>query len=153
MINILTFNEFKESDDYKIQQWFIKKKLNITNWFNSESYAGLEFDYFEFESGKLYDLYAGELYFHEDTIQWQLQLLIDTEKLTEDLNVEEVKLVLKGFKSETQELIGVLERSVKDAELSEENIIIELINEFKIEYVTDENGDQHSPGDVQGLVL
>src|SRR3990172_9683860 len=105
MINILTFNEWKESDDYKIQQWFINKKILVEKWFEDESLSGLEFDYFEFDnSNNLYELYAAELYFHEETVQYTLQFLIDAESLVEGA-VDKVKLVLKGFAND--ETVGI----------------------------------------------
>lgn len=86
MINVLTFNEWKDSDDYKINKWFIDKKIIIEKWFEEPSLSELEFDYFEFDtSNNLYELYVAELYFHEKIIQYTLQFLIDPTVLTESI--------------------------------------------------------------------
>jgi len=138
MINILTFNEWKESDGYKIQQWFINKKISIEKWFEDESFAELEFDYFEFDNdNNIYDLYSGELYFNEDTIQWMLSILINPEKMGEDNTIEQVKLVLKGSDKESHKALGTIERDVDEPEISLD-LLIELINEFKTEHLSEE---------------
>lgn len=138
MINILTFNEWKESDGYKIQQWFINKKMSIEKWFEDESFDELEFDYFEFDNdNNIYQMYSGELYFNEDEIQWMLSILIDPEKMGEDGAVEQVKLVLKGSDKETHEPLGMIEREIDEPEIAPD-LLIELINEFKTEYLSEE---------------
>ncbi len=137
MINILTFNEWKESDNYKIQQWFINKKITIEKWFADESLAGLEYDYFEFDTtNNLYDVYSAELYFNEETIQWTLSFMIGSDKFVED-KVEQVKFILKGIDKQTHDLLGVLEREVDEPEISPD-LLIEMINEFKIEHISEE---------------
>lgn len=168
MINIMTFNEWKESDDYKINQWFINKKIAVQKWFDEPSLDGLEFDYFEFDtSNSLYELYSAELYFHEKIAQYTLQFLIDAASLNEadevpaeapaeetpeapteepvaDENkpetkdtVKKIKLVLKGFSIETDEMLGSIEREVDNSELLAD-LILQLINEFKIEFISEE---------------
>jgi hypothetical protein len=138
MINILTFNEWKESDDYKIHQWFINKKLSITKWFEDEAFAGLEFDYFEFDTtNSLYELYTGELYFNEDTIQWTMSFMIDPANLNEGA-VESLKVILKGSDKETQDPMGSIERDIDEPEITPD-LLIEMINEFKTEHINQEN--------------
>lgn len=140
MINILTLNEWRESDDYQIQQWFINKKISVEKWFQDPSFYGMEFDYFEFDnSNNLYELYSGELYFNEDAIQWTMAFMIDAEKIQEG-KVEQVKLVLKGSSVETQELLGTLERDVDEPEIVAD-LLLEMINEFKTEHISQEDND------------
>lgn len=137
MINILTLNEWRESDDYQIHQWFINKKISIEQWFTDPSFEGLEFDYFEFDNtNNLYELYSAELYFNEDTIQWTLAFMIDAEKI-KDGKFEQVKLILKGSSKETQELLGTLEREVDEPEIAVD-LLLEMINEFKTEHIHEE---------------
>jgi len=134
MINILTLNEWRESDDYQMQQWFINKKISVEKWFQDPSFHGMEFDYFEFDnSNNLYELYAGELYFNEDAIQWTMAFMIDAEKVQEG-KVEQVKLILKGSSMETHELLGTLERDVDEPEIVAD-LLLEMINEFKTEHI------------------
>lgn len=143
MIKIYSFNEWKESDGYNVQKWFITKKIEIEKWFDEDILNELKFQYFEFEPLAIYGLYSAELYFSEKTIEWILQILIDSEKITD--GVKDLKLVFKGYNIDSQELIGQIDRDAKEDELNAD-LILELINEFKIQFV--DNDDEVKTDDT-----
>lgn len=143
MIKVYLFNEWKESANYMFAKWFNTKKLSIEQWFNSDDYTGLEFDYFEYDTSNNGPIYLGTLDFNEKTIQYKLFFVIDANTLTADDTIEEVDLRLDGYNKNTGELIGSLERNVTEGEIVPD-LLIELINEFKIEYVEDENSEEQT---------
>ena len=135
MVNVLMYNEWKESDDYKIQQWFINKKIEIEKWFNTDL-LDLEYDYFEFNSSNLYNVYIAELFINENLYQYKLQFMIDSDKYTDGV-IETITLILHGFDKNTQKDLGILQRDdVNESDINSD-LLLELINEFKMEYIDD----------------
>lgn len=143
MIKVYLFNEWKESANYMFAKWFNTKKISIQEWFNSDDFVGLEFDYFEYDTSNNGPIYLGTLDFNEKTIQYKLFFILDANTLTADDTIEEVDLRLDGYDKNSGELIGSLERNVTEGEIVPD-LLIELINEFKIEYVEDENSEEQT---------
>lgn len=126
------FNEWKESDDYKIQQWFIKKKTEVENWFNENILTDFEFEYFDFSTIDTYDVFSASIHFNDSTIKWTLNILIDPEEI-EDNIVENITLILKGYSNESEEMIGMIEEKINEKEFNIDYIIT-IIDKFKTEY-------------------
>lgn len=132
---IYTFNEWKENPSFFIEKWFLSKKIEIEKWFTENT--DLSFDYFEWTNEDSQELYNGVLFFNEPTIQFKLEILIDAEKIDkEEPVVSELVLKLNGYKDEDGTIIGTIDRTIDEKELIFD-LLIELINEFKIEFIED----------------
>lgn len=143
---VYSFNEWKESDEYYLQKWFINKKLSVTKWFEGAELADLEFDYFEFDTTHTYGVASAILYFHEEGVQWKLFMKIDTEASAGG-NIDMVTLSLLGYDKSNDGLLGNIDNEVNDADITPD-LLIEMINQFKIEFMPEEE-----EGDVQKIEL
>jgi len=133
-----TINEWKESDNYIISKWFDDKKKYIEKLFeNNELLQDLEYDYFEFDASRMANLYVGQLFFNEEDIQYKLTILVDYKQLEEAGTIELLNIKFDGYDEKTNELLGSIYREDIDENEFNENYIIEIINDFKTEYIED----------------
>lgn len=133
-----SINEWKESDNYIISKWFNDMKKSIEKIFEKDVLSELEYDYFEYDASRYDELYVGQLFFNEDAYQYKLTILLDYKDIQEDGNVSMFNIKFDGYNNETSELIGTINREdIEESELNE-NFIIDIINDFKNEYLEDE---------------
>lgn len=119
--------EFKDSNDYLMQKWFLEQKKQITSWFESNVMAGFNFDEFEWSSNDAYSVYSANLKFNNEKNEYAVDFLIDSEKVQEG-QVEEWEISIRSYDAMTAELIGELKKTVKNSDWSAE-LLIQLIND------------------------
>lgn len=132
-----TLNEWKETDNYLIAKWFNDLKIKIEKMFENDTLNELEFDYFEYDASRLDQLYIGQLFFNESEYQYKLTILVDYKELEEIGDIEKFNIKFDAYDKQTDESIASINRD--DIQLSEfnENYIIEIISDFKTEYIED----------------
>ena len=131
----MQFNEWKESDNYLYSIWFEDIKKKIKNSFND---TDLEFDYFEYDVSTLFDdVYLGTIFFNEPDIMYKLFIYLDPEKFNEE-TVEDFTIELKGYKNDTNDLIGNMKQENITNDEFNIDYIIQLVDDFKTEYLEDE---------------
>lgn len=146
-LNVLSFNEWKESPTYKIDKWFMDRKVQFEQWFQTEL-TDFEFDYFEFaDSNSVVDLYTGVLFFAEPDIEYRLNFIIDANNVEQD-DISEINLQLTGYRTTDSEMLGTLDKTASPDQLVS-NLIIELVNEFKLENL-DDQGNKKIKNELQG---
>jgi len=141
------FNEWKESPTYKIDKWFMDRKVQFEQWFETEL-LDFEFDYFEFaDSNSVVDLYTGVLFFGEPDIEYRLNIIIDAKNVAQD-DISEINLQLTGYRANDSEILGSLDKTATPEQLVSD-LLIELVNEFKLENL-DEEGNKKIKNELQG---
>lgn len=131
----MQFNEWKESDNYLYSIWFEDIKKKLKNSFND---TDLEFDYFEYDVSTLFDdVYLGTVFFNEPDIMYKLFIYLDPQKFNEK-TVEDFTIELKGYKNDTNTLIGNMKRENVINDEFNIDYIIQLVDDFKTEYLQDE---------------
>lgn len=128
--------EFKDSNDYLMQKWFLEQKKQITSWFESNIMSGFNFDQFEWSSNDAYSVYSANLKFNNEKNEYAVDFLIDSEKV-EDGQVEEWEISIRSYDAMTAELIGELKKTVKNSDWSAE-LLIQLINDVDNKSTEDE---------------
>lgn len=147
LFNTLLFNEWKESPTYKIDKWFMDRKLQFEKWFETEL-PDFEYDYFEWaDSNSVVDIYTGVLFFSEPDIEYRLNIILDADKVEQD-DIKEFNIQLTGYRKEDSELLGTLDKTATLDQLVS-NLLIELVNEFKLEKLDDE-GKKKVSNDLEG---
>lgn len=134
---IYTINEWKETVNYSLSKSFLNLKNQIIEWFeNDDLLKELEFDKFEFDSSITAQIYPAYLFFNENDYQYKIEFVVDI-NLLEDDSITNCAINFTAYTIETNEVIGTIERS--DLSLSEFNpdYIIEIITDFKTEFVED----------------
>lgn len=133
-------NEWKESDNYLISKWFHDLQKKIEKMFEDETLSELEFDYFEFDPSRMNDLYVGHLFFNETDlkIQYKLTILVAYSELEEEGDINLFNIKFNGYDITENELIGTIENSDINTSDFNENYILQLINDFKTEYLEEE---------------
>lgn len=81
--NIMLFKEWKDSNDYLIQEWFVDKKQQITKWFESGELEGYQINGWSQSSNDLYSIYTAELAFFDPSFQFQWTFILDSNKVVE----------------------------------------------------------------------
>lgn len=133
---VLLFKEWKESPTYKIEKWFVDRKIQIEKWFEQEL-PDFELDYFEWaDTQSISDFFTASLYFSEPDIEYRLDFIINADKV-EDGNIDEIALQMTGFSRENSEPLGTLNKSATLDQLVP-NLILELVSEFKTENIDDD---------------
>ena len=132
-----TINEWKESDNYLISKWFHDLKIKIKKIFENEVLEELVFDYFEYDASRMDELYIGQLFFNETEYQYKLTFLIDYAQVAEFGDIESFGIKLDVYSIETDELLGTINREEVQTTELDENFLIELIDDFKTEYIED----------------
>lgn len=130
-MDIYMFNEWKESSDYKIQQWFIKKKTEVEKWFNEDILSIFDFEYFDFSTINTYEVYYASIHFNDTTIKWTLDILIDQEEITDDI-ITDITIILKGYSNDSEDILGIIEKKINEKEFNID-YIINIIDKFKTE--------------------
>lgn len=135
---IYSINEWKDSVNYHISKYFFALKKEIETWFEtSDILHDLEYDEFKFDSSLVAQIYPAYLYFHEESIQYKLELIIDITEIEED-NITVININFYGYSQDKDnELLGTIERPTIESNLFTEEYIIELITNFKTEFVDD----------------
>lgn len=132
-INILSINEFKESTKYIIAKWFLDKKRSIEDWFETDDFKDLEYDYYEYDVKLNTPIYVGFIFFNEQQYQYKLEMVLDVDDILDIDNMSDVFLTLYAYDKNTQDLIGTIDKTVAEPEIIPQ-LIIELISDFKTEY-------------------
>jgi len=133
---ILLFKEWKESPNYKIDKWFIDRKIQIEKWFVNDL-PDFEIDYFEWsDPNQISDIYTASLYFNEPNIQYRLDIILDADKVKES-NIDEFNIELTGYSQQNGDILGSLNKTATLDQLIP-NLIIQLVSEFKTENLDDD---------------
>lgn len=132
-LDIRQFNEWKQSNDYLIQSWFQTKKKAMTEWFDTDAFKDITFDYFEFSESDANGIYMAQMYFNEVDVQFTLEMIIDAEKVIDGL-VSEIQLNLKGYGTQSDDMLGMITKTVDEPALTTE-LLLNMITEFKTDYV------------------
>lgn len=132
-----TLNEWKESDNYLISKWFHDLQIKIKKMFESDLLSELEFDYFEYDATRMDTVYVGQLFFNEDDYQDKLTILVDYAQLQEEGDINQFNVKFDSYDKNTDELIGTINREDVETGEFDENYIIQLISDFKTEYIED----------------
>lgn len=130
-----TLNEWKESDNYLISKWFHDLQIKIKKMFESDLLSELEFDYFEYDATRMDTVYVGQLFFNEDDYQDKLTILVDYAQLQEEGDINQFNVKFDSYDKNTDELIGTINREDVETGEFDENYIIQLISDFKTEYI------------------
>lgn len=130
-------NEWKESSSYMYTKWFADLGKQLEQYFETDIYNELEFDEFEYDSTLLNAIQTGFLYFHEKEFQYKVEIIIDNEKVEED-EIIDVEFRLQGFRISDGENIGTVQTDTVVKDINED-LLINLINQFKEEYELDIN--------------
>lgn len=139
-MEILSINEWKESDNYIIGKWYNKLKYTIEDWFNDDMYKQLKFDDYTYDVFGYKQIYIGILNFNEnEKYQYKLELIVDPlllDKEQEDilLKVTEIDIKFYIYESNSTELIGELElNNISTSEIVPD-LLLGLITDIKKEY-------------------
>lgn len=128
-MNILLFKEWKENPNYKIDKWFIDRKIQIEKWF-VEELPDFEIDYFEWSDPNSFsEMFTGSLYFNEAEIQYRLDFILDSDKV-EASDINDFSLQMTGYRKSDGETLGSIDKAASLDQLVP-NLIIELVNDFK----------------------
>lgn len=132
-----TMNEWKESNNYLISKWFNDLKIKIEKMFKSDLLSEIEFDYFEYDAARLDTVYVGQLFFNEEDYQDKLTILVDYDQLQEEGDINQFDVKFDSYDKNTDELIGTINREGVELSEFDENYIIQMISDFKTEYIED----------------
>jgi hypothetical protein len=144
---ILLFKEWKESPNYKVDQWFAARKIEIEKWFETEL-PDFEIDYFEWDdTSSVSDIFTGCLYFGEPEINYKLNFILDY-AVVKDGTIDKVNLQLDGYRKNDGETLGTIDTEITPEELNS-NLIIELVDKFKTDNL-DEQGNRKANNDLPG---
>lgn len=125
----LLFKEWKENPNYKIDKWFIDRKIQIEKWF-VEELPDFEIDYFEWSDPNSFsEMFTGSLYFNEAEIQYRLDFILDSDKV-EASDINDFSLQMTGYRKSDGETLGSIDKAASLDQLVP-NLIIELVNDFK----------------------
>lgn len=127
--SIKLFKEWKESDDYLISFWFLNKEKEIKKWFENNELKGFEFDDYQWSANELYIIYNGHLEFHEETIEYRLDIVIDLKDII-DSQVTKLTIVLTSYEIEELKMINKIRKDIEDKEFNS-GLLINMIAEIK----------------------
>lgn len=136
MFKVFMFNEWKESPTYKIDKWFIDRKIQIEKWFETEL-PDFQFDYFEWnDTTTAENIFTGTLFFGDEDTQYRLNMILNADKVEEG-DINEFAIQMTGYRRSDGEVLGSLDKSATLDQLVP-NLVIELVSEFKTENLDDE---------------
>lgn len=127
--DIKIFEEWKETNDYLIQSWFLNQDKIIKKAFESNDLEGFEFDDFQWSGSDMYDIYNAHLEFHEENFEYKLELVIEPENFV-DNEVNSLTIILTNFDVENQIPINKIQKDISGSDLTI-NTLIGLISEIK----------------------
>lgn len=132
----MLFKEWKENPTYKIDKWFIDRKIQIEKWF-AEELPDFEFDYFEWiDPNSPSEVFTASLFFGEPDIQYRLHFILDSDKV-EASDINDFSLQMSGYRKEDGEILGTIDKAASLDQLVP-NLIIELVNDFKTANLDDQ---------------
>ncbi len=132
----MLFKEWKENPTYKIDKWFIERKIQIEKWF-VEELPDFEFDYFEWsDPNSPSEMFTASLFFGEPDIQYRLDFILDADKV-EASDINDFSLQMTGYRKEDGETLGTIDKAASLDQLVP-NLIIELVNDFKTANLDDQ---------------
>jgi len=126
-MEILSFNEWKESDNYILDTFFQKINKESKTWFDNNE--ELEYDDFEFDSNDIASIYVSTLTFHETDVQYKLNIIVDSEIL-DDQTIEKIDIELFAYSINDQSEIGSVKKNINPEDLNYD-MLLQLINEIK----------------------
>jgi hypothetical protein len=140
-----SINEWKESANYLFAKWFDNIKKDVEEWFKSDTYKDFEYDYFEYDSAHNGPIYVAFVYFNESNIQWKLEIILDSNELSEDDTIDNISIQLFGYDKKggktSEDLLGELAKDLTEPELNPD-LLFELISEFKDKFMNNEDEQQ-----------
>ncbi len=117
MINIediMLFEEWKESEDYLIQSWFLARKKEVTEWFKKEELKGFTLGDFNWSQNGNYLIYTGFMEFSEEIMDYKLDIVVEFDKIVNG-EVSTFNLVLSGYSVENPVLVGKTTEEIESA--------------------------------------
>lgn len=137
---ICTINEWKESDNYILFQWYNNKEKYIKKLFdNNEMYKELNFERFDFDSTIITMVKFGYIFFDDNEYDYTLEIIVDYNKIitddsgksqTDNIIIEEAEYKLKGKSKKDDEILTPVSSVITDEEITKD-FLITLISEFK----------------------
>lgn len=127
--DVKLFEEFKESEDYLIQFWFNNKEKEIKNWFENNELKGFSFDDYQWTSNEIYSIYNGHIEFHEDTMEYKLDIIIELENAVNG-KVTKLTLILTNYQLDELKMISKIRKDIDESDFTSE-LLINLISELK----------------------
>lgn len=139
-IKIHSINEWKESDNYILFQWYNNKEKYIKKLFdNNEMYKELNFERFDFDSTIITMVKFGYIFFDDNEFDYTLEIIVDYNKIITDdsgknqndnIVIEEAEYKLKGKKKRDDVILTPVSSVITDEEITKD-FLITLISEFK----------------------
>ena len=138
-IKIHSINEWKESDNYILFQWYNNKEKYIKKLFdNNEMYKELNFERFDFDSTIITMVKFGYIFFDDNEFDYTLEIVVDYNKIidgnkdnkTENIIIEEAEYKLKGKNKRDDVILTPVSSVITDEEITKD-FLITLISEFK----------------------
>lgn len=115
--DIMMFEEWKESDDYQIQSWFMERKREVTSWFTKAELKGFTLEDFSWSQDGGGLIYAGTAEFGEEGTDYRLDLLVEFDNVAKG-QVTKFTLVLSGYEVEDPKIIGKTTDEIDSAEFT-----------------------------------
>lgn len=103
--DIMMFEEWKESDDYQIQSWFMARKREVTEWFTKEELKGFTLEDFNWSQDGGGLIYTGCAEFGEEGTDYKLDMIVEFDNVAKG-QVTQFTLVLSGYDAEDPVLLG-----------------------------------------------
>ena len=127
-MDIMLFEEFKDSNDYLMQKWFIAQKKQIESWFASNSMTGFTLDLFDWISNDSYSMYTANLKFTNNKNEYSVDFEIQSDKVV-DGQVPEWIVKMRSYDVNTGDLLAETDKTVQ---LSEWNVdaLVQLIGDI-----------------------
>lgn len=139
-IKIHSINEWKESDNYILFQWYNNKEKYIKKLFdNNEMYKELNFERFDFDSTIITMVKFGYIFFDDNEFDYILEIIVDYNKIltgdsgknqNDNIVIEEAEYKLKGKNKNDDIILTAVSSIITDEEITKD-FLITLISEFK----------------------
>lgn len=124
----MLFNEFKDSNDYLMQKWFLDQKKQIELWFTDVIMLGYKLDLFDWISNDSYSMYTANLKFNNDKTEYVIDFEIDATKVV-DGQVPEWILKIRAYDVDTTDLLAELDKTIQLSEWSIDTLM-QLISDI-----------------------
>lgn len=128
-IIFMLFEEWKDSNDYLIQQWFQQKKKQISEWFNKGELEDYEMIDWSQSSNDMYGIYTAKLSFFDPTFQYEWTFILDNQKVIEgQIDEWQIETRLYAIDDKTGEELNKNVITIKNTEWSIDQFIEIIAN-------------------------